>query len=132
MLRREWAAALRDGVALSRKYAPGIADAGIDCVFYGDVFRSAGQMLGPGDPWLSAEDADVFEADLLNLWWEAAAATDPGVISPGDESLAGVRGGVQAALWALAGAVFFSGLAQRVLLADLRQVRLYMTDSVDR
>jgi pimeloyl-ACP methyl ester carboxylesterase len=128
VLRREWAPALRDGVKLSGETRLVLADADVECAFYGDVFRPAGRMLDPGDPWLTAADADGFESGLLAAWWEAAAASDPGVIDPGARSLAVVPGGVQAALRALSGSAFFAGVADRALLWDLRQVRLYMTD----
>jgi pimeloyl-ACP methyl ester carboxylesterase len=41
------------------------ADRDVRCVFYGDVFRPPGRMLGPADPWLDAADADEFERELL-------------------------------------------------------------------
>ena len=40
----------------------------------------------------------------------------------------GYREGVQAALRALSGSAFFAGLAERVMLSDLQQVRRYVVD----
>lgn len=93
ILRQEWAAALLDGVTLSGELESGIAEHDIQCVFYGDMFRPAGRMLDVGDPWLTAADIDEYEAELLADWWDAAAASDPGVIDRRARSLAGVPGG---------------------------------------
>jgi len=92
------------------------------------VFRPAGRTLAVGDAWLTADDLDQYERDLLAAWWQGAAEADPGVIAPGAASLARVPGGVQRGLRALSGSAFFTGMAERALLSDLRQVRLYLAD----
>jgi hypothetical protein len=127
-LRAEWFPALADGLILSGSDAAGLKASDVDCAFYGNVFRPAGRLLGPDDPWLTAADVNEFEVELATEWWQGAAKSDGGVIDPGARSLAGVPGGVQAALRALSGSVFFTGVAERAMLWDLRQVRLYMTD----
>ena len=48
MLRGEWALALRDGIRRSGIVAGLLGDADIQCVFYGDLFRPPGRLLGPG------------------------------------------------------------------------------------
>ena len=132
-LRGEWILALRDGM---RRAGCGEADLPgaeeIRCVFYGDLFRPAGRLLGVGDPWLTAADATEFDRDLLMAWWQGAAESDPGVIDPDARTLARVPGNVQAGLRALSGSAFFAGLAERAMLFDLQQVRRYMTDPVVR
>jgi pimeloyl-ACP methyl ester carboxylesterase len=50
------------------------------------------------------------------------------VVHPEARTLARAPGSVQVALRALSGSVFFAGLAARVMLFDLQQVRRYMTD----
>ena len=55
--------------------------------------------------------------NLIRGWFILSART-----------LARTPGGVQAALRALSGSAFFAGLADRVMLFDLQQVRRYMTD----
>ena len=125
----EWALALRDGMRRS-----GCAEARlptteeIRCVFYGDLFRPAGRRLAVGDPWLTAADATEFDQELLAAWWRGAADSDPRVVHPDARTLARTPGSVQAALRALSGSAFFAGLADRVMLFDLQQVRRYMTD----
>ena len=129
VLAGEWVPALRDGMRRAdagKAVLPGAGDVGF--AFYGDVFRPAGRRLAVGDAWLIADDLDDFERDLLAAWWRGAAEFDPGVIAPDASSLARVPGGVQRALRALSGSAFFAGVAERALLHDLRQVRLYMTD----
>lgn len=125
----EWTLALRDGMRRS-----GCAEARlptteeIRCVFYGDLFRPAGRRLAVGDPWLTAADATEFDQELLAAWWRGAADFDLRVVHPDSRTLARTPGGVQAALRALSGSAFFAGLAERVMLFDLQQVRRYMTD----
>lgn len=129
MLRGEWAPALRDGIRRSGVTATDpLGDEDIGCVFYGDLFRPPGRLLGPGDPWLAAEDATEFDQELLLSWWRAAAESDPHVVHPDARTLARAPGSVQAALRALSRSAFFAGLTERVMLFDLQQVRRYTTD----
>jgi len=128
-LAAEWALALRDGIRRSGCAESRLPGAGeVRCVFYGDLFRPAGRRLAVGDPWLTAADATEFDQELLAAWWRGAAESDPRVIHPDARALARTPGGVQAALRALSGSAFFAGLADRVMLFDLQQVRRYMTD----
>jgi pimeloyl-ACP methyl ester carboxylesterase len=125
----EWKPALRDGLrraGCAEEQLP--TDGELRCVFYGDVFRPAGRRLGVGDPWLTAADATGFDQELLMAWWRGAAESDPRVVHPDARTLAGTPGSVQMALRALSGSPFFAGLADRVKLFDLQQVRRYMTD----
>lgn len=127
MLAGEWVAALRDGMrraGAGEAVLPSGDEVGFG--FYGDVFRPEGRSLAVGDAWLTVDDLEDFERELLLAWWLGAAEADPGVIAPGAASLAGVPGGVQRALRALSGSTFFAGVAERALLHDLRQVRLYL------
>ena len=125
----EWVLALRDGMRRAGYPETGLPEAGeIRSVFYGDVFRPPGRRLAVGDPWLRAADATKFDQELLAAWWRGAADSDPRVVHPDARTLARTPGGVQAALRALSGSAFFAGLADRVMLFDLQQVRRYMTD----
>jgi hypothetical protein len=124
----EWLPALRDG--LTRANAGGeLQDTHVGMAFYGDLYRPPGQLLTVGDPHYRAEDVqDGIESDLLLAWWRAAADTDPQVVPPGADTLAGAPGSVQAALRAISRSRFFAGLALRALLFDLKQVARYLTD----
>ena len=125
----EWALALRDGMrraGCAESRMPGAGE--IRCVFYGDEFRPVGRRLSVGDPWLTAADATEFDQELLAAWWRGAAESDPRVVHPDARTLVRTPGGVQAALRALSGSAFFAGLADRMMLSDVQQVRRYMTD----
>jgi hypothetical protein len=131
VLAAEWVPALRDGLRLAGadEVARSLDTGNVGFAFYGDLFRPSGHRLDVGDPWLTAGDVTDFEAELLAEWWQGAADTDPGVISPRGRTLARVPGSPQAALRALSGSVFFAGVAERALIGDLRQVRLYLNDA---
>ncbi|ROR33846.1 hypothetical protein EDD39_7668 [Kitasatospora cineracea] len=132
-LRSVWFPALSDG--LRRAEADGLlSESDVAMGFYGDLFRPAGQLLAAGDPPYTAGDVEVgFEQELLAAWWQAAAETDPAVVAPdADETLVAIPRTVQAALRALSGSKFFANLALRAVVADLKQVRAYLTDQQTR
>ncbi len=123
-LRSEWLPALRDGV---RRAGGGLAlDATFVCSFYGDLFRPAGTKA-LGDPPYDARDVtDPWERDLLEAWWREAATAE-NVAGP-TEPTKGTPRAVQYALSALSRSRFFAGMAERAMIADLRQARMYLHD----
>jgi hypothetical protein len=128
-LLKEWVPALQDG--LTRAGAAGWVDDGaIGMGFYGDLFRPPGERLDAGDPPLTAKDVEEgLESELLMGWWSEAARVDPAVVPPDAAgTLARTPGSVQAGLRALSRSKFFSGVALRAMVADLRQVRRYLTE----
>jgi len=126
-LHAEWFPALADGCSHAR-----LDPAEVECVFYGGLFRPPGRALGPGDPIIRPEDLDEVELALLQAWWTEAARVDGAVVPPDAETLATTPRSVQRALRALSGSRFFSGLAERALLSDLRQVRRYFREPETR
>ncbi|MFJ7206565.1 hypothetical protein ACIQWR_23910 [Streptomyces sp. NPDC098789] len=133
MLLSAWWPALGDG--LRRVDAGGSLDASeVAMAFYGDLFRPSGQMLSVDDLPYTAEDVDdPFEQELLGAWWRAAAQSDPGVVPPdAQDTLLATPGSAQAALRALSGSRFFADIALRHMVADLKQVRAYLTDPAVR
>lgn len=127
-LLKDWQPALNDG--LRRAAAQGArVEADMTMAFYGDLFRPRGELLAVGEARYTAADVeDGFERELLLAWWRAAAETDPGVVAPDADTLAVVPGTVQAALRALSGSRFFSGIALRAMVSDLKQVHRYLLD----
>jgi hypothetical protein len=123
----DWVRALLDGVELGGEAGLLTAD-DVGCVFYGDVFRRPGRMLGDDElAWLTADDVtDEDDAQLLADWWRAAAEVDQAVVPPGRRTL-GVTAGVQAALAALSCSRFLAGTTERLLIFWLQQVRKYFT-----
>ncbi|MEU1519921.1 hypothetical protein ABZ490_48745 [Streptomyces sp. NPDC005811] len=129
-----WWPALSDGLRRAEAAEDLLSDSDVAVGFYGDLFRPAGQLLAAGDPPYTAGDVEAgFEQELLAAWWQAAAETDPAVVAPGaDGTLVATPRSVQAALRALSGSKFFAGLALRAVVADLKQVRAYLTDQSTR
>lgn len=128
-LRSVWWPALSDG--LRRAGAEGLVpESDLAMGFYGDVFRPAGQMLSTDTPPYTARDVeDGFEQELLLEWWREAARTDPAVVAPdATNTLVATPRTAQAALRALSGSKFFANVALRRMVADLKQVRAYLTD----
>jgi hypothetical protein len=125
----DWVPALLDGVDLAGD-AGLLGPGNVGCVFYGDLFRRPGRVLGGEDlAVLGAEDVtDPADLEVLAAWWQAAAGSDPGVVPPGARTLGPVAG-VQAALAALSGSRFLAGTTERLLILWLRQVHAYFTQA---
>jgi len=104
-----------------------LAETDLVCASYGTQFRPKGRHLGSSGDAFGPDDLTDGDEELLRLWWEEAARTDEEVLEPEARDL-GTSRTVQAALRALSGSRFFAGLAQRAMLSDLRQVRLYLTN----
>ncbi|MFB9832871.1 hypothetical protein [Actinoallomurus acaciae] len=101
-----------------------------DAVFadYGILYRPKSETLAPAPYYDAADVSDPYELALLEAWWTGAAATDKGVFPPEEEALGRTPGWVQDALYALCESRFFSGIAERFLIGDLKQVKAYFTD----
>ena len=123
-LHTDWLPALRDG--LKRAGAAGIEAADLSCAFYGDLFRPGGKAL---EPFYDASDLDdKWEQDLLLAWWEEAAQLEPMVPGPDSSGKGIVWSVLQSALDGLSQSSFFAGLAETILIRDLKQVRRYLRE----
>lgn len=124
-LQAEWLPALKDGLARAGRQLA--SDDDFACAFYGNLFRPAGKAAI--DPPLDASDvAEVWERELLELWWREAARIDPAVRGPDARTKLSTPNIVQRALDALSQSRFFAGLAERALIFDLKQVRRYLSE----
>lgn len=128
ILLKEWVPAMRGGLARA-----GVADSvggqDVRMGFYGDLFRRSASLLDVGDPPYTASDVeDRFEQDLLLAWWAEAARVEAQVVPPDAETLARTPKAVQAGLRALSQSRFFAKVAMRGMVADLKQVRRYLTE----
>ncbi|UGT61808.1 hypothetical protein [Nocardia asteroides] len=122
-----WRPALNSGLVLAG--ADKLGEGEVAAGFHGDLFRPPGQPLSGPEPWYDADDVEPgLEQDLLAAWWHAAAATDPAVQIPDDQSLGRVPMSVQRRLEALADSRFFAGIALRSMVGSLKQVRRYLTE----
>ena len=125
-LKKSWLPALKDGLvragrALNR-------DKDLTCAFYGDLFRPKGKsaFLPPLD---ATDITDPLEREMLDAWWREAARIESQVPGPQDATKLWAPQTVQRALNALSHSKFFAGLAERVLIFDLKQVVLYLNNS---
>jgi hypothetical protein len=126
-----WSGALRSGVALAG--GPELRDDDIKSAFYGSLFRRR-FAKGFGDPAYTAVDVqDCDEVELLEAWWAAAAIAEPEIAAPADKGAKGrTPGSVQKALNAVSRSRFFAGVAEQLMIADVKQVALYMRDDALR
>lgn len=135
-LAREVVPELLGGVRLTGEPVPAVDDVAV--AFYGDVFRPPGGRAGLEEAYDAADIEGDEEFALLMEWWAEAARTDPAVPAPdatGQRGAAGWAGsqllridGVRDALDALTGARFLTGVLDRLLISDLKQLVGYLTD----
>jgi pimeloyl-ACP methyl ester carboxylesterase len=126
VLHQEWLPALRSG--LRRAGIDRFEASDLFCAFYGDLFRRA-DARGVGIPRYDASDVtDPWEQELLHLWWAAAAAVDRNVVAPDAATRGRTQRFVQRALDALSHSAFFAGIAERMMISRLKQVRDYLHD----
>jgi hypothetical protein len=105
-----------------------------DVVFasYGEFFRPPAEVLSPL-PYFDAKSvADGYESELLLALWQRAASVDPRVVPPEEEVLARSPVWASSALAALSGSRYFAGVADRLLIGNLKQVHSYFTDAALR
>jgi hypothetical protein len=123
MQAERWRAPLADGVRLSG--GPTVVPADVVVAFYGDLFRRSGGKSSRETEWTVADVEDDFERQLLIEWAEEAARLERGELT----SKVRTPGGVQWGLAVLSRSRFFAGLADRVVIWNLKQVRSYFTDA---
>ena len=129
ILQEKWWSALLSGVHL---VGHNLTDKSqLVCPFYGHLFRPPGALALC--PVYCADDIqpEDEEAELLALFWRAAAKAEPNKV-PSPESyaagtsLVGTPQIVQCALKALLGSSFFENISESVLIGDLKQVVRYL------
>lgn len=126
LLHRDWLPALRSG--LDRVGCNLSADEDLACAFYGDLFRPKGTKSVGLPPYDASDLTEDEERELLELWWQEAAANEPQVVGPDEHTKHRTPGWLQRALNALCHSKYFAGFAERVLIADIKQVWTYLRD----
>ena len=116
VLRSAWLPSLRDGLA--RAGAEPVASEDLAIAFYGDLFRP---VLDAG----GQDDEQPLEEELVVPLWRAAA-TEKAISSTEPVSGLSGKGFVQWALRTLNTSRFFTGLSERAMVGDLRQLRSYL------
>lgn len=120
-----WRAPLSDGVRLAG--GPPIAPEDVVVAFYGDLFRRKGGKGFGAIELTPADVSDDFDRELLELWAHEAAGLEAPEVA-GAPTKVRTPDTVQRALNVLSRSSFFAGLAGRVVIWNLGQVRAYMTD----
>lgn len=126
LLEAAWLPALRSGMRLAN--AMPIEATDFRCAFYGELFRKDPNRAGGYPPLRARDVTDEWETRFVNELWQEAAKQDSGVPSPKEQVRAYAPRSVQVALSALCKARFLTGVLERVLIWNLRQVRLYLHD----
>src|ERR1700728_2952004 len=101
-----------------------------DVVFasYGEMFRPAAEVLSPL-PYFDAKSVeDGYESQLLLALWRRAALVDPRVVPPDEEVLGRSPAWASQALAALSRSRYFAGVADRLLIGNLKQLHSYLAD----
>jgi hypothetical protein len=126
LLAAAWAPALRDGVQLATGTL--ITDDDVAVAFYGDLFRPVGKGAVRG---LELTEDDVLgpERELLEAW---ASGVDTELRAVTDAEKTRAPRSVQWALKALARSKLFAGVAEHLVIADLKQVMSYLHDPAKR
>jgi hypothetical protein len=125
VLRAEWEPAMRDGVLLAGGAFPA---GGLVCASYGHLFRGQGSVRAVGEHF-KASDVTDDEAELLFALVNEAARADPGRVPAASAELrASTPKSVQSALRLLAQSRFFIGIAERVMIGNLKQVTRYLRE----
>lgn len=120
-IRAAWLPAVKDGLSLADRL---IDDDDFACASYGTLFRPQGKS-GIEPPLDALDVAEDWEQILLESWWREAASADPAVVAPDTRTKLSTPHFVQRALNALCQSRFFTGLAERALIYDLRQSYRY-------
>jgi len=120
-----WRAPLSDGVHLAG--GPPIAPEDVVVAFYGDLFRRKGGKGFGAVELTPADVSDDFDRELLELWAHEAAELEAPEVA-GAPTKVRTPDTVQRALNVLSHSSFFAGVAGRVVVWNLGQVRAYMTD----
>ncbi|WP_299493576.1 hypothetical protein [Acaryochloris sp. IP29b_bin.137] len=124
-----WLPALKDG--LERANATLISDDDFKCAFYGDLFRESGQAKGT-IPNYDVNDIDVeWESEFLQELWGEVLKVEEGELNLQKAPVTKARTPriLQEALSALSQSRFFGGVAEKFIIAFMKQVRLYLYDS---
>jgi hypothetical protein len=106
--------ALLDGVILA---GGDLGHDDVSAVFYGDLFRPLGSRTSGVPDYDHTDVTHPVEQELLRLWW---AATEPKTLTR-----ARTPDWVQRAVYRVCA---YTGIGERALVRDLKQVKAYFTD----
>lgn len=128
-IKAKWLDALKDG--LERADSTLTSDDDFKCAFYGDLFREPWQAKGT-IPNYDFNDIDTeWESEFLQELWGEVLKVEEGELDPQKAPMTKARAPriLQEALSALSQSRFFGGLAEKFVIAYMKQVQLYLYDS---
>lgn len=128
-LHDSWSSALVDGVAAAGEK---IESGALTVAFYGDIYRAAGRRRAAGNASYRVDDVQSDEASLLVKWWECASELERLRVPAPDLTMRGTPSAIQAGLRALARSRYFAGIAENMMIGNLKQVRRYFRESETR
>lgn len=128
----QWLLDVRGGLEAAgfRSVADGLTASDLRVAFYGDLFRPEGTMSRDAPPYMIS-DLDSEELELLAIFYDEALVQEPG-LKPPPGAMAGERPPSQVMLDVLLRSRTFSGIAQHLLIGDLKQVTEYLEDDALR
>jgi hypothetical protein len=121
--------ALLDGLT---RAGSDIAPEDVTFASYGELFRPAAEFLAPEPYYDESDIVPGYEEDLLIAMWQRAAECDENVVPPEEEVLSRTPSAARRALAALSRVRFLAGIAERVFIGDLKQVKMYFCDEAIR
>lgn len=127
-IKAKWLDAIKDGLKLTNAALE--SDEDFKCAFYGDLFREPGQVKGT-IPNYDVNDIDAeWESEFLQELWGEVLKVEEGESNQQRTAVTKARVPriLQEALSALSQSRFFGGVAEKVIIAFLKQVRLYLYD----
>lgn len=125
-----WFDGLRDGLAAAgyEPVASALAPTDIRVAFFGDLFRPPGAKAGGEPPYRATDVEPGLERDLLETWYEAVVQQDLPP-APAQPAKGLGRMPAQMMLNRLLQCRTFSGVAQRALIGNLKQVTRFLADT---
>jgi hypothetical protein len=124
-----WFDAIRDGLIAAGHgtKANSLAPGDLRVAFFGRLFRPPGALAGQEPPYTAADVAPGLERELLYEWYQEAVAQDPS-LGPPPDALGPTRVRAQVMVERLLRSPAFAGVAERMLVGDLKQVTRFLTD----
>ncbi|MFD3722106.1 hypothetical protein [Streptomyces sp. NPDC058674] len=129
-LRSLWFPALQDGLANAghTERAGTLTEDVLHVSFFGDLLRPGEGAMGAGTPpYTSADVAAGPERELLEIWHDAVLAQEP-ELAPGDGAMGPGRVTAKVMLSRLAKSSVFTGISERLLIGNLKQVTRFLKD----
>jgi hypothetical protein len=125
-----WFDGLRDGLAAAgyEPVASVLARTDIRVAFFGDLFRPLGAKAGGEPPYRPTDVEPGLERDLLETWYEAVVQQHL-PLAPEQQAKGLGRMPAQMMLNRLLQCRTFSGVAQRALIGNLKQVAQFLADT---